>query len=513
MHIPWTLRDLLEINAKRFPTKPAFSMDDRQITHKELLAQGKRLASALYKAGVHKQDRISILSMNSLEYAEVLAACQWSGIIAATVNFRLAAPEMEYIINDSSPRVLIFEAQYLETIEQIKPSLKSVEKFICIGGKCDWADDYHDFIGGGDDCGPPFHAVEEDICALIYTSGTTGRPKGCILGQREMYLGAQTLSMEIMGSSSDCGLLVMPLFHIGAMAIGLCIHFRGGSVVLQREFDPGAFLAEIDTQPITVLHLAPTMVQMVLEHPNVSTTDLSRMRTIVYSAAPMPSPVLLKGMELMGNIFINLYGQTEAFTSGLPRELHLPEGNEYERQLLTSVGIPYPNTLVKIVDDDGVECPAGVAGEIVVKSESLFRGYWNNHKATIESIKDGWFHTGDMGKFDDHGILYLVDRKKDVIISGGENIYSREVEEALLQHRAVSECAVIGLADPKWGESVCAVVVLKKGEAVTEKELIEHSRTLIASYKKPKKVVFIDELPKLATGKINKVELRNLYKS
>lgn len=507
-HVPLTLGDTLKDNAVRFGTEPAYIMGDQQRSHAELLLRAKKLASAFENLGLVRQDRVAILAMNCLEFGDVLAAGQYSGLIVATVNFRLAAAEMAYIINNSSPRVLVFEAQYLEVIEQLRPELNSVEAYVCIGESKDWACDFEHFLAAGNDAGPTEEAREEDIACLIYTSGTTGKPKGCILGQREMRLGAQTMSIETRSGPSDRILLVMPLFHIGAMAMGMGTHFRGGCVVLHREFNPETLLQAVQNDGVSILHLAPTLVQMVLEHPAISDTDFSQLHTVVYSAAAMPLPVLQKGMQRLGNIFLNLYGQTEVFSSGLLREQHRPNGSEREKHWLTSVGQPFPNTLIRIVDDEGQELPNGQAGEICVRSESMARGYWNNTAATLETFRDGWCHSGDVGIIDDDGMLYLVDRKKDVIISGGENIYSREVEDALLSHPAVLECAVIGVADEKWGEAVCAVVVLRAEQSPSEQELIEHSKSLIASYKKPKKVLFVDDIPKLPTGKINKVALR-----
>jgi acyl-CoA synthetase (AMP-forming)/AMP-acid ligase II len=424
------------------------------------------------------------------------------------VNYRLAAPEMAYIINDSSPRVLFFEAQYLPVIEQLRAQLPSVETYVCMGGSATWACSYDDFMAQGDPVGCSYRAQEDDIACLIYTSGTTGKPKGCILGQREMRAMAQCMSVETRSGPGDRILLVMPLFHIGATAMQLGIHFRGGAVVLHRQFDPEQLLKAVHHDGITILHLAPTLVQMALDHPAVATTDFSSVQTLVYSAAAMPLPLLKRAMDKLGNIFVNLYGQTEVFSSGLLREQHRPNGSEREKQWLTSVGQPFPNTLVRIVDDQGNICPSGTPGEIVVKSVAMARGYWNNHAATLDTFRDGWCHTGDVGVFDADGMLYLVDRKKDVIISGGENIYSREVEDAVLTHPAVSECAVIGMPDAKWGETVCAVVVFRPGQQASAEAIIDHTKTLIASYKKPKQVRVVAAIPKMPTGKIDKKALR-----
>jgi len=509
--LPLSLAHLLETNARRFHDTPAWVMDERTITHGELLVRARRLSSALQRSGVRRQDRVSVLSMNSLEFAETLAAAQYSGIIAATVNFRLSGPEMRYIINDSSPKVLIFEAQYLPVIEALRPELPDVKTFVCIGGETDWAQNYETFVASGDPAGPGFVSREEDLYCIVYTSGTTGKPKGCMWGHRETLALAQIVAGEMLATPTDRILLVMPLFHIGAMSMALGVHFRGGTAHLHRQYEPAEVLATIERERITMLHFAPTMIHMLLEQPEAAGCDFSSVRTVAYSAAPMPVPLLRRALDTFGKVFINLYGQSEVITSGLDRGLHRPDGTERELRWLASVGHPFPNTLVRIVDESGRDCPPGEPGEIVVKAVGMFRGYWNNTAATLGTIRDGWCFTGDMGRVDEDGILYLVDRKKDMIISGGENIYSREVEEAVLLHPAISECAVIGQPDEKWGETVCAVVTLKPDMNVTEEQIIEHVKTQIASYKKPRKVIFTNEIPKLATGKVNKIALRGAY--
>lgn len=509
--LPLSLNHLLETNAQRFRDTPAWVLGEHQLTHGQLLGRARRLASALQRSGMRKQDRVAVLSMNSIELAEALAAAQCSGIIIAPINFRLAPPEMRYIINDASPEVLIFEAQYLPVIEKLRSELPSVKTFVCIGGQTEWAQDYEAFVASGDPAGPGFTACEEDVYIIFYTSGTTGKPKGCVWGHRETLAMAQTCAGEMQSGTTDKILLVMPLFHLGAISMGLGVHFRGGTAYLHRQYEPAAALATIQKERITMLHFAPTMIHMLLEQPEAATCDFSSVRTVVYSAAPMPSPLLRRAIKLMGSVFINLYGQSEVITSGLVRDLHLPDGTERQRGWLVSVGHPFPNTLVRIVDEQGQDCPQGEPGEIITKTMAMFRGYWNNTAGTLATIRDGWCFTGDMGRLDEDGMLYLVDRKKDMIISGGENIYSREVEDAVAQHPAISECAVIGQPDPKWGETVCAVVTLKPGKQATEDEIIEHVKTLIASYKKPKTVLFVNDIPKMATGKINKIELRNRH--
>lgn len=510
--LPLTLADLLEANALHYGSDAAYIQDLRQLTHAQLLARARRLSSAIEHAGLRHQDRVAILAMNCIEYMEVYSAGWLAGFITATVNFRLAAPEIAWIINNSTPRLLVFEAQYVDTIDKLRPELSSVETYVCIGGAApSWAIDYEDFVAGGDVDGSTFRAREEDIACIIHTSGTTGRPKGCILGQREMRLWGPTMGLEQDSSPCDRLLLVMPLFHVGALGVAVGQHFRGGTIYLHRSFDPKAMRDAIVADRITTLHVAPTMIQMLLELPDIERADVSSIRTIIYSAAPMPGPLLRHALKIFGPVFLQYYGQTEVIGTALYKELHRPDGDERDRERLMSVGVPFANTLVKIVDDAGQECPSGMPGEVLMKSAMMFRGYWNNHAATLETIRDSWCHTGDIGKLDAQGFLYLVDRKKDMIVSGGENIYSREVEEALIQHPAVADVAVIGVPHEKWGEAVCAVIVLKPGKSVADAELIEHTKTLIASYKKPQSVHFIDELPRLPSGKISKVELRKIF--
>ncbi|WP_210496865.1 long-chain-fatty-acid--CoA ligase [Microvirga antarctica] len=507
-----TLGDILRNNAYKFPEELAYIYGDRRITFRHHHDRAQRLASALYKIGLRPQDRLSILSQNSMEFMEAFGACELSGFIAATVNFRLAPPEIAYILGDSTPRVLIFEKQYAATIAQIKDTLPHIETYICVGGDGpDWAQDYEEFLSTGDLEGAPVRPLPDDIMHLIYTSGTTGRPKGVMRSHRGDLAIAQLMATELGLIVSDRLQLMMPVFHVGARFLQLGMHLRGGSVVFHRDFKPVEIVEAIARERVTMTHMAPTMVQAMLNVPNIEAADLSSLHTLCYSAAPMPAPLLRRGLKLLGPVFLQLYGMTEGGGTTLHKRQHKPDGTPEDLKRLGSIGQAAPNVGVKIVDDEGRELPAGQAGEILTRTASHMVGYWNNSAATIAALRDGWYHTGDLGYLDDEGFLYLVDRKKDMIISGGENIYSREVEEALATHPAVQDTAVIGIKDDYWGETVCAIAVLTAGSSVTEAELIEHCKTQIASYKKPKTVIFVDDLPRLPSGKINKVVLRQLY--
>jgi acyl-CoA synthetase (AMP-forming)/AMP-acid ligase II len=475
------LGDTLVRNATWFADTPAYVADGRVLTHAQLLARAARLASALAAMGVRRQDRVSVLGRNSIEFGEVLAAGQLSGIIIATVNFRLAGPEIASIVADSGPRVLIADVEYLPLIAEHRARFPGVELVVGIGAPtAGEVVGYQDFIAAAPSDHPPYLARPEDIALLVYTSGTTGRPKGCILGQRETRRAAETMNVEMRAGSEDRVLLVMPLFHIGAMFIGLGAHFRGGTSVLHRQFDPGAALDAIAAERITALHLAPTMLQALVDAAAERPDALAGVETVVYSAAPITGPTLAAAMRAMPAAgFLNLYGQTEVVSTGLPREFHVADGDERSRRRLRSVG--------------------------------MFRGYWNDSAATAEVLRDGWCHTGDIGTLDTGGLLYLVDRKKDVIISGGENIYSLEVEECLLAHPSVGAVAVIGVPDDTWGEAVSAVVVPAPGAVVVPSDLQEHVRSGLARFKAPRRVFVADQLPVLATGKIDKKLLRARY--
>jgi acyl-CoA synthetase (AMP-forming)/AMP-acid ligase II len=507
-----TLGDILRNNAAKFSDETAFVHEGRRISFGEHHDRASRLASALHRHGLRRQDRVAILSQNAMEFLEAYGACELAGFIAATVNFRLAPPEMAYVLGDSTPRVLIFQAQYAAAVDRIREGLPHIETYLCFGGPPPaWALDYEGFLASGDAEGAPTRPLPDEIMHLIYTSGTTGRPKGVMRSHRSEIAIAQLMATELGLIVSDRLQLMMPLFHVGSRFLQLGAHLRGASVTLHREFNPAEIVATIAREKITMTHMAPTMVQAFLNAPGIEEADLSSLHTLCYSAAPMPLPLLRRGLKLLGPVFLQLYGMTEGGGTTLHKRQHKPDGGPEDLKRLGSIGQAAPTVDVRIVDEEGRELPTGRSGEILTRTASHMVGYWNNSAATIAALRGGWYHTGDLGFLDEHGFLYLVDRKKDMIITGGENVYSREVEEALAAHPSVQDVAVIGVKDPYWGETVRAICVLEPGASVDEGELIEHCRALIASYKKPKSIVFLTELPRLPSGKINKVVLRQLH--
>ncbi|MDR2188082.1 MAG: long-chain-fatty-acid--CoA ligase [Azonexus sp.] len=508
-----SMRDLIERNERLHGDQPFVIYGEQRLTFRELACRSRRLANALIAGGLRRQDRVGILAMNCPEYFEVYGAAEASGLIANPLNFRLAPREIAWIIQDAGPRVLFFEAQYAQTIGDLRTEIPSVERYICIGAeKPDWAEAYEDVMASGSDA-LDMRPQPDDLLCIMYTSGTTGRPKGAMITHRAFLALGEAWAHELSADVGDRVLLAMPLFHIGARSQGIALTVRGGAIVLHRVFDPEAILRAIAEQRITQVHLAPTMMQAVLNVPDNAKYDTSSLKTINYAAAPMPVTVLRQALSRFGRVLINGYGQTEGSGTVLAKHYHRPDGDPRDLRRLGSIGQPQGATLLRIVDDNDAELPVGKIGEICLKSDQNMIGYWNNSLATIETLRGGWLHTGDMGYQDEDGFVYLADRKKDMIVSGGENIYSREVEEAIMAHPAVMEAAVIGIPDPYWGESVKAVVVLRNFADISADEIISHCKTLIASYKCPKSVEFVDELPRLPTGKLSKVTLRQRFAS
>ena len=506
-----TLAQLVARNARLFPDDRFLVEGDHVQTNRRHLERAKKLASALHHAGCRRQDRVAILSMNSTEYVETFSAAWLAGFILSTVNFRLAPPEIRFVLSDTGPRVLIFEAQYTDAIASLRSKLPGIETYVAIGDAPPWATSYEAFLAEGAADGPPIAAKPGDIAHIIYTSGTTGRPKGVMRSHACELALAETMSAVMDMRPRGRLLEVMPFFHAGAQSSMLGQLWRGGEVHIHRKFDAAEVLRAVQEQRISHLHLVPLMVEALVELPEFDSFDLSSIETILYAAAPMPAPVLRRALGKLGPVFVNSWGMTEGSGTALPKHMHEPDGPE--AALLGSIGQPYTNAEIRIIDERERDCPVGTPGELWMRSAAMASGYWNNSAATIESFRDGWLRTGDIGYADAAGRIFLVDRKKDMIISGGENIYSQEVERAIAEHPAISGVAVIGVPDAKWGEAVKAIVIMRPGEIVAADDIIRHCATRIAGYKKPRSIAFVEEFPTLPSGKINKMRLRELYGS
>jgi len=508
-----TVRELLERNALCFPNREALVFNEARLSHSTYAERALRLASGLYRLGLRRQDRVAMLAMNGVEIYETYAAAEVGGYIAVPINFRLAPPEIVQVLRDSGAKILVFESQYTATVARLRAEVTAVTHYICIGS-ADSALSYELVLAEGDPGGPPIRPGPDDYAWLLYTSGTTGRPKGVPWRQEKILCSARMCAMASEMTGATRLLQVTPAFHVGGKGYVLGAAWEGGCTVLHRAFDPVAMLETIQKERITHTFMVAAMVQAILSVPNVESYNLSSMQQIFSAAAPIPVPVLRRALALLGPVFAIQYGCTEVGSiSALPRWQVNPDGDAQDLRRLGSVGRVSAEIDLQLRDEQGNPCPVGTPGEVVVRSPAMLDSYWNDANATIEAIRDGWYHTGDIGMYDEQGYLYLVDRKKDMIISGGENIYSREVEEALASHPAVIDVAVIGVPDPKWVETVKGIVCLRDNQRVNETELIAHCKTRIASYKCPKSIEFVTELPRLATGKIDKPALRARFRS
>ena len=496
-------------NATSFPERVALSDGIRTLSHADFLTHTIRTINALVSEGAQRQDRVAVLAQNSIEMVEVLAAAELGGFIVLPFNHRLAVPEIVDIAKDARPRFVFYQQAFAEHATAVSAACGA--KMIALDGEAVEGRTEYEVLKQSADAGSlRQQATEDDGVHMVYTSGTTGRPKGVLLGQRGQVEMVRTMSASMAVQSSDKVLVVMPLFHVGGMAIKLAQHWQGAGVHLLSKFDPDALVQAMKVENVTTVHLAPVMIRMLLET-SASIKDFPNLHTIVYGSSPIPRRDLTRAIQQFGSILIQYYGMTETgpLSTVLDKSLHVITGDETTDARLASAGLPQIGVQIEVRRPVGQPAAIGEAGEVHINTPTLMLGYWDSTQGCAGPQPRGWFGTGDVGYFGKDGCLYLVDRKKDMIVSGGENIYSREVEEALLVHPGVSEVAVIGVPHPKWGECVAAYVVRSQGDHSSAEALIEHCKRQIASYKKPHHVFFTDALPRLkATGKIDKKTLR-----
>ncbi len=502
-------------SSRVFPDHPALVHGDKGRTYAQFNNRSNQLANALYRLGLRKGDHVALLMYNCPEMLEALYACFKGGFGAVPINFRLHADEYAYIIDQSQAMAVVLTPEFNADIRTVAHQIPRAEHLIGIAEAREPLLDYETLLSKESTERADADTSPGDIAWIFYTSGTTGRPKGAMLTHRNML--AMTLTYYADYGSlgpQDAILHAAPLSHGSGLYALPNIAQGATNVILEtKAFEPERVFATIEDNRITNMFAAPTMVNMLTESPAAGRYDLSSMRNIIYGGGPMHVENLKAARAKLGPCLTQLYGmgETPMTITYLPHRDHVLEGEDVKMKRLASAGIARTGVDVRVVDSEGRPLPVGELGEVVVRSDVVMKGYWQNPKATAEAMAGGWLHTGDLGYLDEQGYLFLMDRSKDMIISGGENIYPREVEEVLARHPAVREVAVIGVPDPKWGESVKAVVVCAPEKNVTEPELIEFCKARLASYKKPKSVVFIDELPKNNYGKIVKRELRDKY--
>lgn len=511
------IADVLRINSKYYPNKKAVIDSPKEFTWQEVDNRVNRFANALIGLGCKQGERIAILAYNASEYIEIIFACAKAGLIFVPLNFRLSPREIMYILKDSTPATMVFGEEFADVVSELRRGFTL--NYICIGADREWAMGYEGLIQSSPSEEPPQSMISEDDPAEIYyTSGTTGVAKGVVHSHRARLGGALTCVIDGELICDDVYLLNVPaLCHAAGWVWTLATAYVGASVVISklRGFDPETILKTIQEHSITTLQMVPITIMELIEFPDIDKYDFSSLRMIFYATAPMPAGPLRKAIGIFGNIFMQPYGLTETGpgVTCLRKKEHTigSLADEEAEKRLKSCGRPCYGISVKIVDEKGHEVPPNKVGEITVKSTDMMTAYWNNEEETRKTIKDGWLYTGDLATYDEDYYIYLVDRKKDMIISGGLNIYPAEVERVIYEHPAVSQCAVIGVPHDRWGEEVKAFIVLREGHEATEDEIIRFCKGSLASYKKPKSVEFLDELPRNPQGKILKRVLREKY--
>jgi acyl-CoA synthetase (AMP-forming)/AMP-acid ligase II len=503
------LGDIIELNGRKTPDRIAIITGDLTVTFGELRDAARRVSNAMLELAT-PGDRVGMLAENIPEYVECYYGVPGAGMALTFLNYRLHRKEWAWILNNAEASVLIIQEKFVEAIEPLLPEIPSVQHVIVVGERSG-RPTYADLIGAAPATKPGIEVDIDSTAWLLYTSGTTGFPKGAMLTHRNLTVAMLESVIEYEPQPDERNLVAFPLCHVAGYTVPVT-HTRGGRIVLTPMFEPELWMQLVDQHGITGTALAPTMLNMILQHPKINDYSLATLRSIGYGAAAMPVEVLRAGIKRFGPIVYSGFGMTELGGNVLkfPKADHVRAIND-EEHLLASCGTPMCLADVKVVDEQMNECPPGVVGEIVIRGEQVLKGYFRNEEGTKHAFDGGWFHTGDMARRDEEGFFYIVDRMKDMIITGGENVYSREVEDVLYTHPSVSEAAVVGLPDPVWGENVTAVVVLRPGTTATEAEIISTARDCLAGYKRPKRVIFVDELPKTVSGKIIKRELRDRF--
>lgn len=512
--------DFLSIANAICPDREMIIFDGKRWTYAQINERVNRLANALVNLGIKKGDRIGMLQVNCNQYLETYFASAKLGAIFVPLNFRAKADELNYMIGNASAKALFVGERYLEMIKEILPNLTSVEHCICLDQAHEGHPFYEDLLTESSSDEVMVEIDDEDITILMYTSGTTGRPKGVPL-RHSGFISYVLENVEPADPDiSERNLLTVPLYHVAGIQAMFAAVYGGRTLIMMRQFETEEWMKMVQEEKATRAMLVPTMLKWVIDHPDFKRYNLTSLKVITYGAAPMPFEVIKKAIEQMPWVrFINAFGQTETASTitSLGPEDHIIEGTEEEKEkklkrLTSSIGRPLPDVEIKIVDSTGNALPTHEVGEILAKGPRIMTGYWGDDEKTKQVLtKDGWLHTGDQGWMDEDGYIYLAGRGDDMIIRGGENISPEEIEDVIQSCSKVEEVACIGVPDPEWGEEPRAVVVLKKNESASAEEIMEYCRECLAGFKRPRSVVFVDQLPRNQMGKILKKELKEKY--
>lgn len=487
------------------PEKTALVQEEKHYSYHDLNGRINRLANGLLQAGLQKGDRVAILLRNGHEYVEIFFALSKIGGILVPLNWRLVLPELEFIIKDSGARFIIFDGDFIDNARLLREKIPMDLSLLCFTNPSgdqalpEWGTTYEAMLEGSPDSEPKasWQAGDEDAHILMYTSGTTGLPKGAVLSHRKTFFNVLNADIYFGLTGSDVTIIVRPMFHSGGLIVDMApVLYRGGIVIVKRRFAFPEILETVQHHKVTILELPATVYNFLLEECDVSRYDLRSLRCCFTGGERVPI-ALLQAFADKGIVISQIYGLTEASTIfWLPRDQALLK--------MGSVGKPVIHGDVRIVDGKGKDVRPGEIGEIIVTGPILMNGYWKRPDLTRKVVKDGWLYTGDLARLDEEGYAYIVDRKKDMFISGGENVYPAEVEKALFSHPSILDAAVVGVPDKRWGEVGKAFIELKEGHSISSDEIRSFLAGKLARYKIPQYIEFVEKLPKTASGKIKK---------
>jgi long-chain acyl-CoA synthetase len=504
-----TLDEIVARNALRFANRPAFVSGARSVSWSELDRRVDQVALALRDHGVGPGSLVAIHLPNGIELVEVYFGVARSGATAVPLNYRLNEKELGRLLGDVRPALLVCGAALAE---RASGGGVAAACWVVGPGAPAAAVSYEAALGAASSGRAVPAGRESDAFAIFFTSGTTGLPKGAMVTHRNLEANAFNQFVADESRTADINLVATPLYYAGAVFMSVTYMMLGCTQVIMDTFDPGQWLELVGRHRVSVALLVPTMINSVLNHPDLEKADLSSLRRVFYGGGPMPPTVLRRALARLRCGFTQGYGLTETLEATfLVASDHVVDGDEKQQRRLASAGREAVGAEVRVVDEGGRDVPSGVVGEILVRSHSVCAGYWNNPEETAKAFIGDWFRTGDLGYLDDERYLFVVDRIKDMVVSGGANIYTKEVESVLYEHPAVLEAAVVGVPDEQWGEIVVAAVVRRAGKQVSADELVSWCRQSLASYKKPRAIHFVDELPKNPSGKVLKRELRRRF--
>ena len=502
--IKMTLPYLLRRAASKYPKREAIVSEAGRWSYEQWEKSANRRAWALAKRGIKKGDHVATIFLNGNEVLETFFALSNLGAVIVPLNVRLSGKELHYIVDHSDATALILSHEFEPVIREIKGDLPRVEQYFMSGGDVlEDMIDLEEICQGESEEELGVEVEEDDIACILYTAGTTGRPKGVLLSHKNCMWASVNMITNLDLQPGYRVLLVFPLYHAAAFIILVSNLFLGCTQVTLRAFDPKRVMALIEEEKINRMTSPPTVWNFILQLPDLDKYDTSSVRSLSSGAESMPLETKKELLKRFPNAALGeTYGMTE--TAATITTLHPKD----VLRKMASVGKPFVNVEIRLVNDKGNDVSTGEVGEILTRGPNIMVGYYKDAESTAETLRGGWLHTGDLGRLDEEGFLYIVDRKKDMIITGGENVYPREIEEVLYGHPKILEAAVIGLPDPDWGERIHAVVALKEGESLSEQEVVDHCKSYIASFKKPRSVEFVDRLPRSPAGKVLKRVLR-----